>query len=43
MLRRTVGEARAVVADLRPTVLDDFGLARALRLQVERLSEEGFG
>src|SRR5919107_2097349 len=41
MLRRTVGEARAVVADLRPTVLDDFGLARALRLQVERLSEEG--
>jgi signal transduction histidine kinase len=41
MLRRTVGEARAVVADLRPTVLDDFGLARALRLQVDRLSEEG--
>ena len=41
MLRHTVGEARAVVADLRPTVLDDFGLARALRLQVERLSEEG--
>jgi signal transduction histidine kinase len=41
MLRRTVGEARAVVADLRPTVLDDFGLARALRLQVERLSGEG--
>jgi signal transduction histidine kinase len=30
-----------VVADLRPTVLDDFGLATALRLQVERLSEEG--
>jgi PAS domain S-box-containing protein len=42
MLRHTVGEARAVVADLRPTVLDDFGLARALRLQVERLSGEGF-
>ena len=41
MLRQTVGEARAVVADLRPTVLDDFGLARALRLQVERLSGEG--
>jgi PAS domain S-box-containing protein len=41
MLRHTVGEARAVVADLRPTVLDDFGLARALRMQVERLSEEG--
>src|SRR5919112_2402097 len=41
MLRQTVGEARAVVADLRPTVLDDFGLARALRLQVERLAEDG--
>jgi signal transduction histidine kinase len=41
MLHHTVGEARAVVADLRPTVLDDFGLARALRLQVERLSGEG--
>jgi PAS domain S-box-containing protein len=41
MLRQTVGEARNVVADLRPTVLDDFGLATALRLQVERLSGEG--
>jgi signal transduction histidine kinase len=30
-----------VVADLRPTVLDDFGLVTALRLQVERLSSEG--
>jgi PAS domain S-box-containing protein len=41
MLQQTVGEARNVVADLRPTVLDDFGLARALRLLVERLSGEG--
>jgi PAS domain S-box-containing protein len=41
MLQDTVREARNVVADLRPTVLDDFGLATALRLQVERLSEEG--
>jgi PAS domain S-box-containing protein len=41
MLQQTVGEARNVVADLRPTVLDDFGLSTALRLQVERLSEEG--
>jgi signal transduction histidine kinase len=41
MLQQTVGEARNVVADLRPTVLDDFGLATALRLQVERLSDEG--
>jgi PAS domain S-box-containing protein len=41
MLQQAVGEARNVVADLRPTVLDDFGLATALRLQVERLSDEG--
>jgi PAS domain S-box-containing protein len=41
MLQQTVGEARNVVADLRPTVLDDFGLATALRLQVQRLSDEG--
>jgi signal transduction histidine kinase len=41
MLRQAVGEARAVVADLRPTVLDDFGLSTALRLQAERLSGEG--
>ena len=42
MLRRTVGEARAVVADLRPTVLDDFGLAVALRLQADTLRSEGW-
>ena len=41
MLQQTVEEARNVVAYLRPTVLDDFGLATALRLQVERLSGEG--
>jgi PAS domain S-box-containing protein len=41
LLQQTVGEARNVVADLRPTVLDDSGLATALRLHVERLSDEG--
>ena len=41
MLQQTVEEARNVVAYLRPTVLDDFGLATAIRLQVERLSDEG--
>jgi len=41
MLQHTVEEARNVVADLRPTALDDFGLAIALRLQVERLRDEG--
>jgi signal transduction histidine kinase len=40
--RRTVGEARRVIADLRPTVLDDFGLAVALRRQVENLRAEGW-
>src|SRR5215218_2071420 len=41
LIRQTVQEARNVVADLRPTVLDDFGLATALRLQVQRLRDEG--
>jgi signal transduction histidine kinase len=40
MLQQAVGEARNVVADLRPTALDDFGLATALRLHVERISDE---
>jgi signal transduction histidine kinase/CheY-like chemotaxis protein len=42
MARRTVGEARRVIADLRPTVLDDFGLATALRRQVDALRAEGW-
>jgi signal transduction histidine kinase/CheY-like chemotaxis protein len=42
MARRTVGEARRVIADLRPTVLDDFGLATALRRQVDALRNEGW-
>jgi PAS domain S-box-containing protein len=37
LVQQTVGEARDVIADLRPTVLDDFGLATAIRQQVERL------
>lgn len=37
LVQQTVGEARQVIADLRPTVLDDFGLATAIRQQVERL------
>jgi len=41
LIRQTVEEARRVVANLRPTVLDDFGLATALRLQVERFRDEG--
>ncbi len=41
LIRRTVAEARQVIADLRPTVLDDLGLATAVRLHVEKLREEG--
>jgi signal transduction histidine kinase len=41
LVQQTVGEARQVIADLRPTVLDDFGLATAIRQQVERLDGEG--
>ncbi len=37
LVQQTVREARQVIADLRPTVLDDFGLATAIRQQIERL------
>jgi PAS domain S-box-containing protein len=39
---RTVREGRRVIAGLRPTVLDDFGLAQALRLEVEALNTDGW-
>ncbi|NTU85960.1 MAG: sensor histidine kinase, partial [Chloroflexales bacterium] len=42
MGRAAVAEARRVIAGLRPSVLDDFGLAQALRLQVETLRREGW-
>lgn len=35
LIEQTVSEARHVIANLRPTALDDFGLATALRLHVE--------
>jgi signal transduction histidine kinase len=41
LVQQTVGEARQVISDLRPTVLDDLGLATAVRQQVERLGGEG--
>jgi PAS domain S-box-containing protein len=41
LVRDVVGEARQVIYDLRPTVLDDFGLAAAVRLQVATLRAEG--
>ncbi len=42
LIRQTVQEARRVIANLRPTALDDFGLATAIRLQVEALQDEGW-
>jgi PAS domain S-box-containing protein len=42
LVRRTVGEARRIIADLRPTALDDFGLGSAIRLHVDALRAEGW-
>lgn len=42
LIQQTVEEARRVIGGLRPTALDDFGLATALRLQVETLRSEGW-
>src|SRR5215212_7876675 len=41
LAREVVGEARRVIYDACPTVLDDYGLAAAVRLQVETLRSEG--
>jgi signal transduction histidine kinase len=41
LVQQTVGEARQVIADLRPTALDDFGLPTAIRQQVQRLAGDG--
>jgi PAS domain S-box-containing protein len=38
---RTVSEIRRVLADLRPSVLEDFGLERALRAHAASLEAEG--
>ena len=38
----SVREARRLIAGLRPTALHDFGLAAALRLQIETLRTEGW-
>src|SRR6266700_73908 len=42
LAQRSVREARRLIAGLRPTALDDFGLATALRLQVEARRPEGW-
>jgi signal transduction histidine kinase len=38
LIQQAVKEARHVISNLRPTALDDFGLARALRMHAEELS-----
>jgi len=41
-VRTMVSDTRRVIANLRPTALDDLGLAAAISLEVERLNEEGY-
>ena len=42
LVRQTVGEARRVIANLRPTALDDLGLAAAIRREIEALRGDGW-
>jgi PAS domain S-box-containing protein len=42
LVRTTVSDARRIIADLRPTTLDDLGLAATLSQEVERLRDEGY-
>lgn len=41
LLRRATAETRTMMADLRPSVLDDFGLGRALEREAEAFRREG--
>jgi PAS domain S-box-containing protein len=42
LVRQTVSDARRIIANLRPTALDDFGLSAAVSIEVERLREDGY-
>jgi PAS domain S-box-containing protein len=42
LAQESVAEARRLLAGMRPTALDDFGLATALRMQVLALQAEGW-
>jgi signal transduction histidine kinase len=42
LVRGTVSDARRIIANLRPTALDDLGLAAAISLEVDNLQEEGY-
>ena len=42
LVHQTVGEARRIIGNLRPTALDDFGLAAAVSQAVDQLRGEGW-
>lgn len=42
LIQQTISDARRITANLRPTILDDLGLAPAISLEVERLREEDY-
>jgi signal transduction histidine kinase len=42
LVQKTVGDSRRIIADLRPTALDDFGLGAALRQEVEEQRDDGW-
>jgi PAS domain S-box-containing protein len=42
LVRWTIADARRITTNLRPTVLDDFGLAAAIPLEIQRLHEDGY-
>ena len=42
LAQRTVREARNLIGGLRPTVLDDFGLARAVLVETESFEADGW-
>ena len=42
LVQQTVGEARRIIAALRPTALDDFGLTAAISLEVKGLKDDGW-
>jgi PAS domain S-box-containing protein len=42
LVRGTVSDARRIIANLRPTTLDDLGLVSTISLEVDRLREEGY-
>src|SRR5215210_2881859 len=42
LVRATVSDARRIIANLRPTTLDDLGLAATISLEVESLREAGY-